>query len=51
MLFLFLLLLLIQICTSLRGLYLVNELTAMAEVFQESAQQQMEGLKNYDDIS
>lgn len=49
MLFL-LLLLLIQICNSLRGMFLGNELTAMVEVFKEFAPQQMEGLKN-DDIS
>ena len=32
--------LLTQICNSLRGLYLVNELATMAEVFKEIPQQQ-----------
>ena len=47
---------LIQICNSQKGLYLVNELATMAEVFKEFAQQQLEGcsgfvfLKTYSDI-
>ena len=40
-------LLLIQICNSLRGLYLVNELATMAKVFKEFAQQQMEGCSGF----
>lgn len=35
--------LLIQICSSLKGLYLVNEITTVAEVFKEFVQQQIEG--------
>ena len=39
--------LLIQICNRLRGLYLVNELATMAELFEEFAQQQMEGCSGF----
>ena len=39
--------LLIQICNSLRGLYLVNKLATMVEVFEEFAQQQMEGCSGF----
>ena len=39
--------LLIQIPNSLRGLYLVNELATMAEVFKELAQQQMKSFSGF----
>ena len=38
---------LIQICNSLRGSYLVNEFATMAEVFKEFAQQQMEDCSGF----
>ena len=39
--------LLIQICSSLKSLYLVNEITTVAEVFKEFAQQQIEGCSDF----
>ena len=39
--------LLIQICNSLRALYITNELATVAEVFKEIAQQEMEGCSGF----